>query len=80
MRSAALLAVAIVCARPLAAQENKPVPKDSVRVSIAGCAKGYVFTTGPRTVDQVGSLDIPEGLHLRMNGPKKVMSEIRARE
>ena len=65
---------------PLAAQEPKPVPKDSVRGSIVGCAKGAVFTAGPRTSDQVGRLDVPEGMHLRMNGPKTVMAEIKAHE
>jgi len=65
---------------PLGAQENKPVPKDSVRVFIPGCTKGFVFTAGRRTQDQPGNVDIPEGMHLRMNGPKKMMAEIKARE
>jgi hypothetical protein len=65
---------------PLFAQEVKRVPKDSVRVSIPGCTKGYVFTAGRRTSDQPGSVDLPEGMHLRMNGPKKVMAEIKAHE
>jgi hypothetical protein len=56
------------------------VPKDSVRVFIPGCAKGYVFTAGRRTHDEPGSVDIPDGMHLRMNGPKKVMAEIKAHE
>ena len=64
----------------LVAQEQKPVPKDSVRVSIPGCSKGYVFTAGRRTPDEPGSADIPEGMHLRMNGPKKLMTEIKAHE
>ena len=76
---AATTALAL-CSAPLAAQDTKPVPKDSARVSISGCSKGYVFTAGPRTEDQPGSLDIPEGLHLRMNGPKKVIAEIKAHE
>jgi hypothetical protein len=63
---------------PLLAQETKPVPKDSVRVFISGCAKGYVFTAGPRTVEHPGNPEIPEGMHLRMNGPKKTMAEIKA--
>ena len=64
----------------LAAQENKPVPKDSVRVTIPGCTKGYIFTAGHRTEDHPGSVDIPEGMHLRMNAPKKMMAEIKTRE
>ena len=79
--ASAVIAVAIaMSSMPLAAQEPKPVPKDSMRGSIPGCAKGSVFTAGPRTSDQVGRLDVPEGMHLRMNGPKKVMAEIKAHE
>src|SRR4051812_43995575 len=63
---------------PLAAQERKPVPKDSVRVSIAGCAKGYAFTTSHRTDESSDGAGFPEGMHLRMNGPKKTMGDIKA--
>ncbi len=77
---AAVTIVAAVLSGPLVAQEEKPVPKDSVRVTIPGCTKGYVFTAGRRTPDQAGSVDIPEGMHLRMNGPKKVMAAIKAHE
>ena len=74
-----IAAVAILSGRPVA-QERKPVPKDSVRVSIPGCTKGYVFTAGRRTVDEPGSVSVPEGTHFRMNGPKKLMAEIKAHE
>src|SRR3979409_1207509 len=83
MRTTTAFAVAVAVAAliaPLSAQEPKPVPKDSVRVFIPGCTKGFVFTAGPRTQDQPGSVNVPEGLHLRMNGPKKVMAEIKAHE
>jgi hypothetical protein len=81
MRTTAVVAVAVaVLSRPFVAQENKPVPKDSVRVSTPGCTKGFIFTAGPRTQDEPGSVDIPGGMHLRMNGPKKMMAEIKARE
>ncbi|MEO7191808.1 MAG: hypothetical protein ABI051_12205 [Vicinamibacterales bacterium] len=62
------------------AQEAKPVPRDSVRLFVPGCAKGYMFTVAPRTVDQPGSSSVPEGTHLRMNGPKKMMAEIKTHE
>src|SRR5215470_14366413 len=65
---------------PLVAQDVKPVPKDSVRVTVPGCTKGAVFTAGPKTEDQTGRSDVPEGMHLRMNGDKKMMAEIRAHE
>ena len=76
-----VIAVAVaVLSGQLVAQEEKPVPKDSVRVTIPGCTKGYIFTAGRRTPDQPGSVDIPEGLHMRMNGPKKVIAAIKAHE
>jgi hypothetical protein len=74
-----IAATSLVLSVSLAAQEKK-VPKDSFRVTVPGCTKGMVFTAGPRTEDQPGRLDVPEGIHLRMNGPKKVIAEIRAHE
>jgi hypothetical protein len=81
MRTTAAFIVAVaVLSWPLAAQEQKPVPKGSVRVSVPGCTKGYIFTAARRTVDEPGSVDIPEGTHFRMNVPKKLMAEIKAQE
>jgi hypothetical protein len=64
----------------LVAQETKPVPKDSVRVAVPGCSKGYIFTAGRRTQDEPGSGGVPDGMHLRMNGPKQMIAEIKAHE
>jgi hypothetical protein len=61
-----------------AAQEAKPVPKGSVRVSVPGCAKDYIFTAGRRTADEAGKGNVPEGMHLRMSAPKKMVEEINA--
>ena len=77
--AAIIFAVAALTTIP-AAQETKPVPKDSVRVAIPGCTKGYVFTAGPRTIEEPGTFEIREGMHLRMNGPKKLIAEIKAHE
>jgi hypothetical protein len=81
MKTAMVLAAALVgLASGLTAQETRPVPKDSVRVMIPGCTKGYVFTAGRRTVEEPGSADFPVGTHFRMNGPKKLIAEIKAHE
>jgi hypothetical protein len=81
MKTAAVIALAIAgLSQPMVAQERKPVPKDAVRVSISGCTKGYIFTVGSRPPDETSARDIPEGAHLRMNVPKKMMAEIKARE
>ena len=78
--AAAVIAITVASlSGPLVAQE-KPVPKDSMRVTVPGCTKGYVFTAGPKTEDQVARSDVPEGMHLRMNGPKKMMAEIQVHE
>lgn len=76
----AIVSAVALLGGPLVAQERKPVPKDSVRVFVPGCTKGYVFTAGRRTADEPGSLAVPQGTHLRMNGPKTVMNEIKAHE
>src|SRR5262245_1271930 len=76
---AAAIAVSL-SALLIAQEEKKPVPKDSVRVSIPGCSKGYVFTAARRTTEEAGSADIPEGMRLRMNGSKTLMNEIKTHE
>jgi hypothetical protein len=79
----AVIAVAAICVASsvLVAQEtSKPVPKDSLRVFVTGCTKGSVFTAGPRTEDPPSNAEIREGMHLRMNGPKKLMAELKAHE
>jgi len=73
-------AVAVLTAAFAGAQEPKSVPKDSVRVFTPGCSKGHMFTAGRPTEDQPGGAPIPEGTHLRMNGPKKLMAEIKGQE
>ena len=81
MKNTAAIAITVaVLSGPLVAQEEKRVPKDSVRVTIPGCTRGYIFTAGRRTPDQAGSVDIPEGMHMRMNGPKKLIAAIKAHE
>lgn len=81
MRTTAILAFALAAvSSALLAQETKPVPKDSLRVVLPGCTKGYVFTAGRRTVEEAGSIDVPEGMHFRMNGPKKTIAELKAHE
>jgi hypothetical protein len=81
MRTIGVVALATALLNgPLAAQEPKPVPRDSVRVLVPGCTKGYIFTAGRRTVEEPGSVDVPLGMHFRMNGPKKMLAQIKAHE
>jgi hypothetical protein len=80
MRAIVAVAIAVTSLSVLAAQETKPVPKDSVRVYLTGCTKGRVFTAGPRMEDPPSNAEVREGTHIRMNGPKKLMEEIKAHE
>jgi hypothetical protein len=64
----------------LAAQEEKPVPKDSARVTLPGCARGRTFIVGDRVEGEPVRGDIPPGRRLRLSGPKKMLDEIKARE
>ena len=65
---------------PLVGQETKPVPKNSVRVTVPGCSKGAVFTAAQRTTETPGSGDVPVGTRMRLNAPKKMMKDIKAHE
>jgi hypothetical protein len=80
MRITSSLLVALVMSAGALVAQEKPVPKDSMRVTVPGCSKGSVFTAAPRTEDQVGRADIAEGTRLRMNAPKKLMADIKAHE
>ena len=74
------LAIALILSAPLRGQETKPVPKDSMRVHLPGCSKGYAFTVGRPAAEEALSASLPEGTHLRMNGKKELMAQIKARE
>jgi hypothetical protein len=81
MKTTAAITIAIaLSAAALSAQDKKPVPSDSARVAVPGCSKGSIFTAGARTVDEPGSGEVPPGMHLRMNGQKKMLADIKAHE
>lgn len=62
-----------------AAQETPDVPKDSLLVSLNGCADDRNFTVGERREDQPGTLEIEPGRRFRLAGPKELLNEIKAR-
>ena len=75
-----LAAVFIAALASLAAAQETEVPKDSALVSINGCAKNGNFIVGERREDQPGTLEIAPGRRFRLNGPKKVLDDIKARQ
>src|SRR5262245_25417325 len=64
---------------PLFAQE-RPVPKDSLRLSMSGCAHGRVFTVGRDPNHESRGYELEEGMKLRLEGPKDVLNEIKKNE
>jgi hypothetical protein len=74
----AVMAFAMAAGSVSAQDEN--IPDDSSLVSIRGCARGSTFTVAPRSEDQPGTLEIEPGRRFRLNGPKKLLDEIKARE
>jgi hypothetical protein len=64
----------------LAAQEEKPVPKDSVRVSIPGCSSGTAFVVTESPEGERTSVEIKTGRRFRLTGKKDLLNEIKARE
>ncbi len=55
------------------------MPKDSRRLSISGCARGRVFTVG-RDPEHEVSFVMELGTKVRLEGNKKVLADIKARE
>lgn len=71
--------LALLLAAPAAAQQEKPVPRDSVRISIPGCSKGVVFTV-MESPEHESRSSIPPGRRFRLAGPKTLLKEIRDEE
>ena len=51
-----------------------------MRLSISGCARGRVFTVDRNPEHEVGSTVLEYGTKARLEGPKKLLEEIKARE
>jgi hypothetical protein len=61
------------------AGQEKEVPKDSMRISIPGCARGAAFTVVESPEHESRTIVEP-GRRFRLAGPKAVMKEIKERE
>jgi hypothetical protein len=73
-----IVALVVGVAGVVLAQE-KPVPKDSVRISIPGCSKGVVFTVMPSPEHESRSSVAP-GRRFRLAGKKELLKEIKDQE
>jgi hypothetical protein len=76
-----ILAAALLAAlSSLSSAQERPVPKDSARLSIAGCARGRVFTVGRDPKSESLGFQLAEGMKIRLEGQKKALEEIKAHE
>jgi hypothetical protein len=75
-----LAAVVVASGSLLAAQEGRKIPDDSLLVKLQGCATGRTFIVGPRSEHAPGTLEIEQGRRFRLNGPGKVLDQIKRDE
>lgn len=80
MKAALSAAVLITALSSLSWAQERPVPKDSQRLSIAGCAHGRVFTVGRDPEHESRSTDLEEGMKIRLEGAKQPLADIKAHE
>jgi hypothetical protein len=73
------LALALAAASAVHAQE-KPVPSDSERVSLAGCAKNRTFVVAEGPEHEPRQTVIAVGRRFRLSGPKDILEDIKRRE
>ncbi len=60
--------------------QEKPVPKDSTRLSVPGCAYDRLFIVDVSPEHEMPRTDMKPGRRLRLAGPKKLLGEIKARK
>jgi hypothetical protein len=78
MRTVLFAGVALLAAATVTAQE-KPVPKNEVRVQIPGCAYNRTFISGTSPAGEpVGN--IKEGRRFKLNASKELLADIKKQE
>jgi hypothetical protein len=79
VRTIPTLVLLSALAAPLAAQE-RPVPSDSTRVTLTGCARRSLFVVRWRDDHESSPAEIAEGRRFRLTGRKEVLNDLKARE
>ena len=64
----------------LAAAQERPIPSDSTRISISGCAKDRAFIVDEPAGREITATGIQPGRRFRLSGPRLVLDDIKARE
>lgn len=75
-----LLSSALVVSCGLVLAQEKPVPKDSTRLTVPGCAYDRLFIVDVSPDHEMPRTDLKPGRRLRLSGPKKLLDEIKVRQ
>jgi hypothetical protein len=74
-----VLVVGLGAGAGVAGQQEKPVPKDSIRISVPGCSKGTAFTV-MESPEHESRSSVPPGRRFRIAGKKEMLKEIKGAE
>ena len=77
---AILFAAVFSCVTGILCAQERPVPSDSARVAIPGCAKGHAFIVTQSPEHEPTQGDIAPGRRFRLSGPKDVLADIKKHE
>jgi hypothetical protein len=80
MKHLALAAALATSGALLLAQDERPVPSDSSRITVEGCTRGRTLIVMEREGHEIRSREVAPGRRFRLSGPKHVLSEIEKRE
>lgn len=72
--------VFLLVATGVAAGQERPVPSDSTRITIPGCAKDRLFVVEEVEGRENTARGIAPGRRFRLSGPRAVLDDIRRRE
>lgn len=78
--TAAIIVLLIFLAPAAAAAQERPVPNDSSRITIPGCAHDRAFIVAQPEGHEISATGIAPGRRFRLSGPRRVLDDIRRRE
>lgn len=74
------VALLMLLASDAVAAQERPVPSDSSRITIPGCARDRSFVVGQPDGHELGASSIQPGRRFRLSGPRRMLDDIRKRE
>jgi hypothetical protein len=80
MRNSIAAVVLALAGAVSAAAQERPVPGDSARVAIPGCAKGRAFIVAETPEHEPAQVQIAPGRRFRLSGPKEILNDIKKHE